>query len=314
MTARITRSAAWSDFENSLAAILEALEEDQFLVISVKTADWAYVQFAAHGAFGLRAEMVSNNFIPADKKFTADQIEALVGLGWHPPTGTPREVAAQRQDKRSPNFFRDFDRPVLASEVAQLAVRSLTEVARMQHPGMLEYTAFDREGRDLVLPTLKLKRRPKAPPPADVPVNTVERVRVQVLESIRKATDNADLEYIEGRRIQLRFGSAIVFVRVHKEPLCVSVSSPIVMNVDADSPTLERLNELNAKIRFARFFLKEGTIYAVEEVSATPFVVEQLLHACARLGTLADKIDDVLQKELGGRTTFGEFQAGSRVH
>ena len=85
-------------------------------------------------------------------------------------------------------------------------------------------------------------------------------------------------------------------------------------NVGADDLLVERLNDLNTKVRFARLFLLEGTVYAVIEVPASPFAVEHVVDACGMIGHLADQIDQMLQEQFGGRTAFGEFRTKSSVH
>ena len=306
-------SGAWPAFEARLAGILGALEEDQFLVISAKRG-WAYVQFSAQGAFGLRAEAVSNHYLPESHALSARRVAALKELGWSAPTGTPRESTPKRQPDGSPNFFVDFDRPVPFVGVARLAVRTLTEVLGISHPGQLHYDASDANRRSILLPTLGLMRRPSAPVQAKSLADTIERIRERVLDAIREASGDADLAFDEEWRIALRFGTALVFVRVHDEPLCVSLTSPILTNVGADDLLVERLNDLNTKVRFARLFLLEGTVYAVIEVPASPFAVEHVVDACGMIGHLADQIDQMLQEQFGGRTAFGEFRTKSSVH
>ena len=125
---------AWSAFERKLAETLGALEEDQYLVVSAKRG-WAYVQFAAQGSFGLRAECVGNNYLDEAHALRAGQMTALRRIGWSAPTGTPTEASPKRQPEGSPNFFRDFDRPVPCADAARMAVRALTEVFEIPHPG-----------------------------------------------------------------------------------------------------------------------------------------------------------------------------------
>jgi hypothetical protein len=86
-------------------------------VVSAKRG-WAYVQFAPQGSFGLRAECVGNNYLDEAHALRAGQTALLRRIGWSSPTGT----------RDSPNFFRDFDRPVPCSDAARMAVRALTEV------------------------------------------------------------------------------------------------------------------------------------------------------------------------------------------
>jgi len=77
---------------------------------------------------------------------------------------------------------------------------------------------------------------------------------------------------------------------------------------------VECLNDLNAKVRFARLFVADGTVYAAVEVSASPFVADHVVSACELLGRLADEIDEMLQEQFGGRTAFGEFRSKPTVH
>ena len=137
---------AWPAFEKKLAETLGALEEDQYLVVSAKRG-WVYVQFAAQGSYGLRAECVGNNYLDEAHALSAGQTALLRRMGWSSPRGT-----------RSPNFFRDFDRPVPCADAARMAVRALTEVFEIPHPGSLMYKAFDKNERTILVPTLGLKR------------------------------------------------------------------------------------------------------------------------------------------------------------
>ncbi|HEY3348444.1 MAG TPA: hypothetical protein VGM13_01545 [Thermoanaerobaculia bacterium] len=172
---------AWPAFERKLAETLGALEEDQYLVVSAKRG-WAYVQFAAQGSFGLRAECVGNNYLDEAHALSAGQTALLRRIGWSSPTGTPG----------SPNFFRDFERPVPCADAARMAVRALTEVFEIPHPGSLVYKAFDKKQRTILVPTLGLKREEPAPPPEKPREDAVQDLRALVLKAIREGSGNAD--------------------------------------------------------------------------------------------------------------------------
>src|ERR1039457_2545494 len=282
---------AWPAFERKLAEALDVLEEDQFLVISEKRGS-AYVQFAGQGSFGVRAECVSNNYLDEAHALRADQMTALRRIGWSAPTGTPAEASPKRQPEGSPNFFRDFDRPVPYDAVARMAVRSLAGVFEIPHPGYLHYKAFDKSKRSILIPTLGLMREPPAPPRETPGANTIEGLRDLVLKAVRKASGNADLELTEDGDVPQRFGSAAVRLRVLDNPPCVRMFSPVLENVDAGDRLLSRLNELNAEIRFPRFFVLDGTVFAVTEMFASPFVAEHMASACLQLGGLADRSEE----------------------
>jgi hypothetical protein len=46
-----------------------------------------------------------------------------------------------------------------------MAVRALTEVFEIPHPGYLMYKAFDKKQQTILVSTLGLKREESAPPP-----------------------------------------------------------------------------------------------------------------------------------------------------
>src|SRR3954471_20257948 len=99
-------SKAWLPFEKSLAAVLAQLEEDQYLVISVKRSG-SYVQFAGQGSFGMRAETASNSYLPKAERLDHKQLEAMAAIGWRPPTGSPDSATPEKDPDGSPNFFQD---------------------------------------------------------------------------------------------------------------------------------------------------------------------------------------------------------------
>lgn len=304
-------SSAWLSFTEALAEVLAVLQEDQFLVVSLKRSR-RFVQFAAEGAAGLRVEATSNAFLPRADRLTDADHERLADLGWHPPTGSPEEVTPDRDPDGSPNWFCDLDVPVPFADVARLAVATLVEVLGASHPGALEYEAFDADGREILLPTLGLAERPEVPPPAAPPGEDVERARELVLGVMRDATGSDDVDFDEDGDIAVRFGSAIAFVRVVEQPLFVRVYSPVLANVSCTVEVLERLNDLNTELRFARLVCLDDTVIAAVDLFAFPLMAEHIVHACAVLGTVADSVDDLLQAEFGGRTAFGEFRPRPR--
>jgi len=158
------RSLAWPPFEDQLTAVLGALEEDQFLVITVKRTN-RFVQFAAQGSFGMRAEATGNRYLARSERLDPGQIAELVATGWQNPTGSPEESTPEDDPDGSPNFFLEFPAPVCCPEAAGLAVDTLARILRVPHPGFLEYEAFDTDGNAILLPSLGLKRaiRPLRP-------------------------------------------------------------------------------------------------------------------------------------------------------
>lgn len=85
-------AAAWDAVEARLADALGALEEDQYLILSAKRG-YGYVQFAAQGSFGLRAEAVSNHYLPPEHELGEAELVKVRELGWNEPTRKPSELA-----------------------------------------------------------------------------------------------------------------------------------------------------------------------------------------------------------------------------
>jgi hypothetical protein len=182
-----------------------------------------------------------------------------------------------------------------------MGVRALTEVFEIPHPGCLEYKAFDKKDRTILVPTLGLKRQEPAPPREKPRANTVKGLRKLVLEAIRKASGDANIELDDEEDVPLRFGTESVLVRVFDDPLRIGVFSPILADVEVDTRLLSRINELNASIFHARLFAVEGTVFAATEVFAAPFVAEHVTSACWGLGDLVNDVGKKLREEFGER-------------
>ncbi|MEP7311491.1 MAG: YbjN domain-containing protein [Pseudomonadota bacterium] len=303
----------WRAFEDRLAESLGGLEEDQFLVVSSKLG-WGYVQFAAQGYFGLRAEAVSNHYLPEASKLSVEQMAALETLGWRAPTGGPREATPEKQPDGSPNFFKGYSRPVAFSDAAGMAVRTLADVYDIPHPAFLDYQAFDKDKRQILLPHLGLKRRPSAPVPTKVAVKTAKPVREQLLRTIREVSSITDLEYDQNGFLGLRYGSALLVIRILEDPATVRIASPVLADVETTGALVARLNDLNSNLRFARLYVEDGIVHATVDVAAKPYVAEHVIDGLSTLSRVADEIDEVLQLQFGGRTAFGEFRPKSKLH
>lgn len=120
------------------------------------------------------------------------------------------------------------------------------------------------------------------------------------------ASGDADLEFTEDGDLPLRFGSAAVRVRVLDDPLCLRVFSAILENVKVGDRLVNRVHALNSEVRFVRFFMLDGIVFAATEMFTSPFVAEHVSSACLQLGSLADEIGGTLQEEFGGRRAFEE--------
>jgi T3SS (YopN, CesT) and YbjN peptide-binding chaperone 3 len=152
--------AAWEEFQQHLAEVLPDLSEDEYLVITRKQTN-QFVQFAAQGRHGMRAETVGNAYLERDAQLSADSVASLVTMGWHAPTLKPTRTSQEEDPPDgSPNFFVDAATPVPHGHLAALAVKALREVYRVGHPGQLEYIAASSvdEWVSIRFPSLGIKR------------------------------------------------------------------------------------------------------------------------------------------------------------
>ncbi len=301
-------SKAWPLFAEKLATILVCLQEDQYLILSVKHAN-RFIQFAAQGAHGMRVETTSNHYLPQQERLNAQQVPRLLGLGWQDPTGSGEESTPEQDPDGSPNYFVDMDAPIAFDEVANLTVRTFAEVLRIPHPGFLEYEAFDDEGHALELPGLGLKlanHEPRTDNPADV---------AKLLKAtLSEITGANHLEFDDDGDIAIRFGSVVAFVRLNDGPSTVCIYSPILRDVEASPALYERLNDINSHESGVRFVYQNGAIWCFTHIPALPYVGVHVAGAFQHFCTLADDMDSLLREEFGGEVAFEETMPSILKH
>ena len=304
-TAAARRSKDWPRFEARLAETLTKLVEDQFLVVSVKQSN-RYVQFSAQGSFGMRVETTSNHYLPRGQKLDRKQMSALKKLGWQVPTANPKQSTPERDPDGSPNFFIDIDSPVDAAAIARLAVTTLVDVLGVAHPGHLEYEAFDAPGGEVELAKLGLKRA----------VRNQESggEDAALLKLIREITGITTLKRDEDGDIGVRYGSTLVFARMLDEPRRVHLFSPLVREIAEGVEVQDRINRLNAGSDGIRYFWINGAIYAALDIPADPFSAREVASAYRHFSVVIDDIDDLLQSEFGGQTSFQEWIPSTARH
>jgi hypothetical protein len=149
---------AWREFHSRLAATLDDLDEDEYLVVYRKRSNY-FVQFYGQGIHGMRVEAVSNEFLEEAAMLPPAACEHLIQLGLHLPTYLHLESLPEPADG-SPNFYLDAGAPVPFAAVAALAIDALRGVYGVRHPGELEYSAESLDGASIRFPLLGLRRRP----------------------------------------------------------------------------------------------------------------------------------------------------------
>ena len=299
----------WQPFADRLFAVLATLSEDQNLILAAERRQ-RFVQFAGSSASGLRAEAVSNAYLAETDQLTGDQVAALTAAGWRSPTHAPDASNSEKDPAGSPNFFADFDAPVLFDEVASLAVRTLTQVFEVSHPDQLEYDAFDTKGGQISFPGL-CRRRAQRPGSA---TESGSSCALDLLKAVREITGAGDLEFDSDGDVRLARGSQAVFVRRLGTTPFVRIWSPLVRGVDETSDLLGQLNSLNASAGLARFSVQHGVIFAEVDFAAEPVVTRHVDLALRRFFGATNGVDLMLQREFGGHTAFIEHLPGALLH
>lgn len=108
--------------------------------------------------------------------------------------------------------------------------------------------------------------------------------------------------------IPIRSGSAMVFVRLLPDAPIVELFAPLLLDVEGTALTLERIAQINQRVRFVKFTWRSGAVYAETQLYCLPFVGSLLRHAVALMSEVADRSDDELRVQLGGRLFFDEGQ------
>lgn len=151
-------SEAWTRFARQLCLAIAALEEDEYLIVSIKRSNY-FVQFAAQGAFGMRIEAASNFYLPQEQCLDDARHASMLEMGWNAPTNLPDELEfGGHSPDGAPNYFLDAAAPVPFELLASLAVDTLMGVFRASHPAELEYHAFAEGGDSIRFPMLGIRR------------------------------------------------------------------------------------------------------------------------------------------------------------
>ena len=144
-----THEGEWAPFTTSLAICLSQLRTNQYLVLHLRNRPLRFVQFAQAGSAGFRAESVSNYYLREADRLTPEDESSLSALGWHRPVD-PNDMTIEGPS----NWYMSWSAPAPFSEVAKLAVNTLTVVHQAQLPTDLSYRAFDHEGTEASFPIL----------------------------------------------------------------------------------------------------------------------------------------------------------------
>jgi len=308
----------WEDFAGLVAKALEHLPADgAFLILSRKKfgpddPDY-FVQFSTAGDHGLRAEAVSNQLLPPQYELTLGSEQTLWELGWRPP-----KRGAKPTGERV-NYHLEWPPPFAYRDAARLVAATLHVVYGTASPQDLQYKCFLEDGRTLVQPVLGIDPRPIGSElPTVKPAGPdIDSIREFVDISLREILHTDDLKRDDDGDIPIRFGSALVFVRLVEADGALPslhVFAPVVWDLKESPEILEAVNEMNLSIRFGRATWEETQVMVAADLPTPMLTKENIAFVCDQIGAVADYFDDRLQQEFGGSIMFGERLPRKEAH
>jgi hypothetical protein len=322
LRAKVTE--AWREFARALAARLGTLPTGAQLEVTLDptasgTGDAVYSINVAAGEEGrLSARAVGNATLPAGYRLDRAAVADMIALGWSPP-GVVEGSGEQ------------FGLECAADEATRLAAllsRTLRDVYGAPHPAFLVYFVQDGEGE--VLPAEPLgTARSEFGPDRDVAADLDRALaagaqaaendvlaleeRVRTVVSTMLKSDSDQLQVDSDGDINIRAGSAMVFVRVRDNPPLVDVFSPVLTEVQPTERLYVKLSELTNRMPIGRLYCADDTVWASIPVFGRNFQATHLMLAVQVMTGLADELDDRLHGEFGGKRFFGEGDKPART-
>jgi hypothetical protein len=286
------RDDGWASFVGRLASALEGIRGSKYLILEVAGRQ-RFVQFAGDEDGSMRAEAISNAYLPPHDQLTVQQLQALDELGWRPPTHEPDVAVSGEAAMGSPNHYIDFPGPAPCSDVALIAVRTLRDVFGAASVDDLEYHAFERDGPDLDYPGLCRRRLEVASDDA----NQQQELETQLLDAVRSAAGLEKLEYDDHGEIRFGRDRHWVAVRLVPDRDVVSIRTALAARVPHRASVMTELNDVNADSAWVRVYWRRGEIVAELVLPARPLHAEHVRKALHEFGREVDRLGPVFAQE-----------------
>ena len=295
------RSAEWPVFQANLATVLVSMQEDEFLIISEKRAN-RFVQFAAQGGFGIRAETTGDAYLGRNEQLSPENHLALLALGWKSPTGNPAESTPTDDPDGSPNYFAEFPANTPPEQIAALSIHTLADLYGISHPGSLEYDAFDHDGTPIEHKTLKIQsindRQARQNDPAK-----------RLLKAVVAATGVPDLEYDEDGHLCVRYQDDLgVFILLSDDATYIHFMAVLASDITPSETLLTTINELNDEAKPRRFLIHDGSVIATYMLPAKP-IINKLVEKA--LNDFADQVVKAVPRLAGALLPAAEHTSAN---
>ena len=125
--------------------------------------------------------------------------------------------------------------------------------------------------------------------------------------------DEDNLQKDEDGMIPIRAGSAVVNVRLAEggegHPI-LEVFAPLLHGIPKTPALMERLNDVNAGLTFARAFWVDEQVILTVELRAESLDADQVAQAVSVVSLASNYWDTAIKQEFGGETSFPDEEGG----
>lgn len=131
---------------------------------------------------------------------------------------------------------------------------------------------------------------------------SIEMLRPYVEQQVAEVLGVEKVQSDPQGDIPIRAGSSVCVARLMDGPSgpMFRVFSPLLRGVETSAELMSKLNELNVRAPYVRFFHAEDVVYCGMDLLADNIQREEIDNAIAAISYHADHLDDLLQKEFGG--------------
>jgi len=279
--------AAWKGYRTGLSEALDALEDDQGILIEFDAEGASpYVQALRLGEEVL-LEAASNHVLDDPWKLDKADRKRLRGMGFNRPCDG------------MPNYW--IRLPLThVDQVASMAVEAMRDVFRILHPSYLCSDGVDWQS-ELFPPT---PAPPEPESPATFPDNQgeldalIERTLSHILNEVPDRDDDGD--------IPIRTGRTVLFVRTQEGSPMIRLFALMARDVADHDAALREVDRLNRAVDGVKFILHNSTVIATAGLLAWPFAPTQFQTLLTHMCDAVAKQEAVLIERVGGRHFVGD--------
>ena len=137
---------------------------------------------------------------------------------------------------------------------------------------------------------------------------TVEVLRPYVMQQVAKLLGVDEVKVDPAGDIPIRQGSAVVFGRLMDGPTgpMFRLFAPLLGGIKSTPKLLGRLNELNTRSPYVRFFWAQDHVYCATDMLAEELQPKEISNGIGAMTWHADQLDDLFKADFGGERMIEE--------